>query len=213
MTATYVTVAELRTNLGIGTLYSDPIVEEVCQTAQDLCNSYLWFDSSPVVAASVLSNKAMLVLANTPMWVIGQTVTVSGSGAAYNGEHTISGVMPVASVNWTYPWSNYTFNWINLGYSFIQFPLTHANDTLHLVIPYGRVLGVDTKTNAYASTPAVREAAMMLAVDCWQARQVSQTGGVSVDGFTPNPYRMGNNLMSKVRGLLSPYLSPAAMVG
>ena len=45
MAATYVTKAELRTNLGIGTLYSDAVVEEVCQTAEDLLNSYLWFDS------------------------------------------------------------------------------------------------------------------------------------------------------------------------
>jgi hypothetical protein len=53
----------------------------------------------------------------------------------------------------------------------------------------------------------------MLAVDIWQARQVSQTGGVSVDGLTANPYRMGNNLMGKIRGLLAPYTSPSSMVG
>jgi hypothetical protein len=73
--------------------------------------------------------------------------------------------------------------------------------------------GPEHKTQTYANTPAVREAAMMLAVDIWQARQVSQTGGVSVDGFTPNPYRMGNNLIGKVRGLLAPYGSPNSMVG
>jgi len=43
MAATYVTKAELRTNLGIGTLYTDAVVEEVCQSAQDLLNQYLWF--------------------------------------------------------------------------------------------------------------------------------------------------------------------------
>ena len=36
MTATYVTADELKANLGIGTLYADSIVEEVCQTAEDL---------------------------------------------------------------------------------------------------------------------------------------------------------------------------------
>ena len=41
MAANYVTVAELRADLGIGTLYSDATVEEVCQTAQDLLNQYL----------------------------------------------------------------------------------------------------------------------------------------------------------------------------
>ena len=42
MAATFVTVAELRANLGIGTLYSDTIVEEVCMTAEDLIQAQLW---------------------------------------------------------------------------------------------------------------------------------------------------------------------------
>jgi hypothetical protein len=54
---------------------------------------------------------------------------------------------------------------------------------------------------------------MMLAVDIWQARQVSQTGGVSVDGFSPNPYRMGYQLLGKISGLLAPYRSPLGMLG
>ena len=45
MAATYVTTAELRSNLGIGTLYSDATVEEVCQTSEDLINQYLYSKS------------------------------------------------------------------------------------------------------------------------------------------------------------------------
>jgi hypothetical protein len=41
MAATYTTMQELRDNLGIGTLYTDAVVEEVCQTAQDLLNQYV----------------------------------------------------------------------------------------------------------------------------------------------------------------------------
>ena len=33
------------------------------------------------------------------------------------------------------------------------------------------------------------------------------SGGVSIDGYTPSPYRMGNTLLARVRGLLAPYLS------
>ena len=99
------------------------------------------------------------------------------------------------------------------GYSFLQFAITATDEAQHLIQPYGIMSGPEHKAQAYASTPAIREAAMMLAVDIWQARQVSQTGGVSVDGFTPNPYRMGNNLIGKVRGLLAPYASPNSMVG
>ena len=96
MAATYVTMQELRDNLGIGTLYSDPTVEEVCQTAEDLLNSYLWFDSVPVVGAALSSNYATLVLSSPGSYVAGQTITISGCGATYNGSYTITA---------TYPWS------------------------------------------------------------------------------------------------------------
>ncbi len=42
----------------------------------------------------------------------------------------------------------------------------------------------------------------MVAVDIWQARQASNAGGISPD-FQPSPYRMGNTLMARVRGLLA----------
>ena len=42
MAATFVTVAELRSVLGIGSLYSDTVVEEVCQSAQNIVSDYLW---------------------------------------------------------------------------------------------------------------------------------------------------------------------------
>ena len=56
MAATYVTSAELKANLGIGSLYADSIVEEVCQTAEDLLNQYLWYDSYPVIGAMIANN-------------------------------------------------------------------------------------------------------------------------------------------------------------
>ena len=51
MPASYVTQQELRTNLGIGTLYSNNDVEEVCQAAQDLIEKMLWFNDVPVIGA------------------------------------------------------------------------------------------------------------------------------------------------------------------
>jgi hypothetical protein len=53
---------------------------------------------------------------------------------------------------------------------------------------------------------------MMIAVDIWQARQMSATGGISPD-FQPSPYRMGNTLMARVRGLIADYLHPGGLVG
>jgi hypothetical protein len=42
LAATFVTLNELRVALGIGSLYSDSVVEEVCQTAQNIVSDYLW---------------------------------------------------------------------------------------------------------------------------------------------------------------------------
>jgi len=62
MAATYVTEAELRSNLGIGSLYTSATVEEVCQTAEDLINQYLWFNTAPVVGTALQDNVQHLCL-------------------------------------------------------------------------------------------------------------------------------------------------------
>jgi hypothetical protein len=216
MPATYVTEAELRANLGIENLYSSNTVEEVCQTAQDLINQFLWFDSAPIVGASLQTNIVTLMVANPAIFSTGQSVTVSGCGATFNGTYTITGTIPwTAGTTTQLPsiaFNNYAFNWPN-GYSFIQYAKTASDVNFFRVLPYGSAIGADLKTNTYATTPAVREASMILAVDIWQARQVSQTGGVSIDGFSPSPYRIGNSMIGKIRGLIAGYMSPNAMVG
>jgi len=53
----------------------------------------------------------------------------------------------------------------------------------------------------------------MIAIDIWQSCQAPSSGGVTVDGYAPSPYRMGNTLLARVRGLLAPYLAPGSMVG
>ena len=216
MAATYTTMQELRDSLGIGTLYTDPTVEECCQTAQDLLNQFLWFASAPVVGVTLQNNVATVMVANPAIFSTGQSVTLSGCGSTFNGTYTITGTLPwsTGTTN-NFPniaWNTYAWNWPK-GYSFIQFTKVAANVNFTRVLPYGSAVGADTKTNAYATTPAVREAAMILATDIFQARQVSQTGGVSIDGFSPSPYRMGNSMIGKIRGLIAGYTNPNTMVG
>ena len=216
MAATYVTKAELRTNLGIGSLYTDAVVEEVCQTAQDLLNQYLWFNDAPVVAAGLQNNVATLVLANPGIFVKGQSVAIEGCGSTYGGQHTITGTIPgitipvsISTAFWSF-FTNYSFP---NGYSFIQFAKTHADDPFHRIIPSGKASGQDTKEDDYAVIPAIREAAMILAVQIWQARQTQQTGSVGMDGISASPYKMGYQLINLVRGLIQPYAAPASLVG
>ena len=64
MPATYVTVAELRTNLGIGTLYSDAIVEEACQSAENLLKEKLWFNEQTSYAISADGTTGRIYIAD-----------------------------------------------------------------------------------------------------------------------------------------------------
>ena len=216
MAATYVTTAELRANLGIGSLYSDATVEECCQSSEDLLNQYLWFNTAPVVATSLQDNVATLMLANPNAFVATQSIVVSGCGATFNGTHTITGTIPPTSGTTSLiPVFMYQYGQVNFpnGYSFVQYAKTAANQTFHKVLPYGVATGPDHKTQSYATTPAIREAAMILATQIWQARQTQQTGSVGMDGISASPYKMGYQLINLVRGLIQPYASPASLVG
>ena len=211
MTAVYVTEAELRADLGIGTLYSSASVEEVCQTAEDLINQFLWFNTAPIVATALASNVATITVASPGIFAIGQTVTIAGAGATFNGSRAITGMGP-ATVTTNNLFINYPYNYPR-GYQFLQFAITASNQTNFLVQPYGTMTGPDTKTTSYAATGGVRQAAMILAVSIWQSRQTTQTGGMSVDGFSPSPFKMSNTLMASIRGLIAPYMTPNSMVG
>ena len=218
MAATFVTVAELRTNLGIGTLYSDSVVEEVCQSAEDLIKKQLWYNKYPVVGSGIYSGKCYLVLSTSGSFTAGQFVTISGVGNKYNGSYEINATFPWTPGSGSFPYFTFfPFNGLNFprGYSIISYdnPDMPDDEAYHLVVPYGTVEGTeDGGASTYATTPLIREAAMMIAVDIWQARQTNNAGGISPD-FSPSPYRMGASLLSRVSGLLAPYRNPRGMLG
>ena len=215
MAATYVTKAELRAALGIGSLYSDTILESCCQAAQDLIQKQLWFNEFPVAGAAVTGNIATLVIAAPLAVSASQDVIVTGCGSPYNGTFTVLGTYPwttgSSSFNWwaVYPYARNSFP---NGFSMIQYAVTNADQNYHQVIPYGKIAVTPTTGVNYATEPLINQASLMLAIDIFQARQQSNAGGVSPD-FSPSPYRMGSSLLGRVRGLISPYLSPRGMIG
>lgn len=187
------TVAELRSALGVGSLYPDATLQEVCDAADAVILPMLWNNYSFNVAHSNTTNTGTLYFETTTkdVFYVGQTVVISGNGSKHNGSKTITGV----------------------GAYSITYAITGNNNTAapyHPVNPLGQV-AADTYVD-YTLDAAVQEAALMISVDIWQARQVSSTGGVSPD-FTPSPYRMGNTLIARVRGLIAHALSPNSMVG
>ena len=189
MAATYVTKAELRTALGIGSLYSDAVVEEVCQASENLLIGLLSFNRLNIIAQKCVSNVATIYFDKKHDFWVGSTVVVTDAGSKYNGSKTI----------------------IDTNTYYLSYAVTNATDEpYHALLPYGTCSG--TTHVDYTTIAEVRQAALMIAVDIWQARQASNAGGISPD-FQPSPYRMGNTLMARVRGLISNWLSPNSLVG
>jgi len=188
------TVAELRTALGVGTLYADATLQEVCDAADNVLLPFLWTNTNSNVGHSNTTNTGTLYF-DFPVqdiYYVGQTVTITGNGSKHNGSKTLTGV----------------------GLDTITYAITGNNNTAapyHPVNPFGLV-AADTYVD-YTTVPAIQEAALMISIDIWQSRQAPSSGGVTIDGFAPSPYRMGNTLLARVRGLLAPYLDPRSMVG
>jgi len=188
------TVAELRTALGIGTLYTDAVLQSVCDAADDVMLPFLWTNTTPIVGHSNTASTGTSYFNDyvQDVFYVGQTVNITGCGSKHNGNKTITGV----------------------GEKQITYAITGNNNTptvFHPVNPYGKI-SADTYVD-YTTIPAIQEASLMISVAIWQARQAPTGQGVSIDGFAPSPYTMSNQLMARVRGLLAPYLSPNSMVG
>ena len=188
------TVAELRTALGVGTLYADATLQEVCDAADNVLLPFIWNNNTSNVAHSNTASTGTLYFDENVQYTfyVGQTVTISGNGSKHNGSKTITEV----------------------GEYSITYAITGNNNTpapYHPVNPFGTV-AAETYLDP-STVPAIQEASLMISIDIWQSRQAPSSGGVSIDGYTPSPYRMGNTLMARVRGLLAPYLDPRSMVG
>lgn len=189
-----VTPTELAKNLGVGTLYETADLQEICDAADAVILPMLWNNSTLNIGHSNTTNTGTLYF-NQPVqdiFYVGQTVVISGNGSKHNGSKTITGVGPYS----------------------ITYAITGNNNTAapqHPVNPLGSVAAetyVDWTTDS-----AVQLAALMVAVDIFQSKQAPSSGGVSIDGYTPSPYRMGNTLLARVRGLLAHALSPNSQIG
>lgn len=190
----YTTVAELRSALGVGTLYADATLQSVCDAADNVLIPFLWTNSTPIIGHSNTATTGTSYFNDyvQDVFYVGETVNISGSGSKHNGNKTITGV----------------------GDKEITYAITGNNNTpapFHPVNPYGTVTA-ETYAD-YSTIPAIQEASLMIAIAIWQARQAPSGQGMTVDGYAPSPFTMSNTLVARVRGLLAPYLSPNSMVG
>ena len=186
------TVTELRSALGIGALYTDATLQEVCDAADAVLLPMLWTNTTPVIAHSNVGTAGTLYFEYycPDRFYVGQSLTVSGCGSRYNGSRTVTAVGDYSIV--------------------ITLPDHPADTPYHPVNPYGSV-AADTYTD-WTADSSIQLAALLISIDCWQARNAAGMGSVGIDG-TPIPYRLGNTLLGKVRGLISHALAPGSMVG
>ena len=190
----YTTVAELRTALGVGTLYADATLQQVCDAADNVLIPFLWTNSTPVIGHSNTASTGTSYFGDRvdDVFYVGQVLNFTGCGTKHNGNKTLTGV------------GEYQVTYAIAGNN-------NTPTTYHPINPYGSA-AADTYVD-YSLIPAIQEASLMIAIDIWQSRQAPSSGGVTVDGYAPSPYRMGNTLLARVRGLLAPYLAPGSMVG
>ena len=183
------TVAELKAVLGVGSLYSDAILQEVCDASDAVLLPMLWVKSDFAIAHSKTTTTATLYFETAHEFIVGDSVVITNCGSAWNGTKTITDVSE-----------------LSITYTISAASATDKN-TLY---PYGLVTG-DTTTD-WTTDSAIQEASLMLSVDIFQARQVPSSGGVAIDG-SASPWRMSNSLLAKIRGLISHATDPRSMVG
>ena len=187
-------ISELRSALGIGTLYSDAVLTEVVDAADNVLLPFLWTNTTPIIGHSNTASTGTSYFAENvkDVFYVGQTINITGCGSKHNGNKTLT----------------------NVGDDSVTYSISGNNNAVtpfHPINPYG-VAAAETYTD-YTTIPAIQEAALMISIDIFQSRQSPSSGGVTIDGYAPSPYRMGNTLLARVRGLLAPYLDPRSMVG
>jgi len=185
------TVAELRSTLGVGTLYQDATLQSVCDAADAVLLPMLWVNTHFAVSHSSIVGQGTLYFDEELIdtYFVGQSVTMTGCGATFNGTKVLTAVTP---------------------YSITMATSHNAVKPVHPFAPFGTVTA--TNYTDWTADEAVQNAALMISVEIWQARTATLSGSNAVD-FQPSPYRMSAQLLAKVRGLIAHALDPRSMVG
>ena len=188
------TVAELRSALGVGTLYSDSVLQSVCDASDNVLLPFLWTNTTPITGHSNTANTGTSYF-NEPVkdvFYVGQTINITGCGSKHNGNKTLTEV----------------------GEYSVTYAITGNNNAVtpfHPINPYG-VAAAETYTD-YSTIPAIQEASLMIAISIWGSRQANSGSAMAPDGSMTSMYAMSNQLLGRVRGLIAPYLDPRSMVG
>jgi hypothetical protein len=187
--ASIVTVAELRSILGVSTaLYNDAYLTDIIDTAEQVILPMLTRYAQPIDAVELTSNVATYHTLGIHEFSLGQSVVVTGCGSPFNATVTITAVP-----------SDYEF----------EATIVNANILPKNVIPSG--LATLSGASTYVGVSAVESAVLVVSVEVFQSR-VAPGGQIEGVDFTPTPYRMGRSLFNRCVGLLGPYIDVESIV-
>lgn len=180
-----VSVAEVREAMSIGAMYSDPEIQQVIDAAEILILPMLQSNQALVDYSELTDNVATVWTMTPHKFVIGQTITTD-LGTPFNGSNVITAV------------TTYSISWAK----------THADHPKIHVYPNGRV-GIEAD---YSDNPAVKEAILMTSIDIWQSHYSANGQSVGLDGGG-SPYRMGQSMLARVRGLIGQFMDVRNLAG
>jgi hypothetical protein len=188
--ASIVTVAELRSILGVSTsLYSDSYLTDVIDTAEAVILPMLVKYAEAIYYHERENSVATLYTIDQHDFIVGQSVVITGIGNNYNGTHTIT------EVN---------------DYNSFSYANAYADEEKHPVIPSG--LATLSSAATYVGVSAVESAVLAVSVEVFQSR-IAPGGQIEGIDFTNvSPYRLGRSLFNRVSGLLGAYIDTDSMV-
>jgi len=181
---------EFRVTLGVGTLYPDDMLQQVADAADQLVDGLLNYNTSSIWSYEADNANVVTFYTYTPhSYNVGDSVIISGLSGVFNGTKTITAV------------GNYYF----------QVTIVTAKLVVQKVKPWATVK-LASQATLYDEVPAIREATLAVAVEIFQQR-TSPGGQIQAVDFTPAPHRLGRALLTRVTGLIAPYMSMGGFVG
>lgn len=211
--ASIVTVAELRSILGVSTsLYSDAYLTDVIDTAEAVILPMLVTYASPISSVGLEDNIATYRVLGDNNFTSGQSVVITGCGSPFNGTFTILESSNIDAEGFVVRSDSRIF--LDAIYSeftgYFTVAITNADINERKVIPSGKATLSGAST--YVGVSAVESAVLAVSVEVFQSR-IAPGGQIEgVDFTSVSPYRLGRSLFNRVSGLLGPYIDTDSMV-
>ena len=211
--ASIVTVAELRSILGVSTsLYNDAYLTDVIDTAEAVILPMLVKYASPISSVELENNIATYRVLGDNNFSEGQSVVITGCGSPFNGTFTILESSNIDAEGFIARSDSRIF--VDAIYSeftgYFTVAITNADINQRKVIPSG--LATLSGASTYVGVSAVESAVLAVSVEVFQSR-IAPGGQIEGIDFTQvSPYRLGRSLFNRVSGLLGAYIDTDSMV-